>query len=154
MGDEWNRLGSNLALASVMVALTVTLHFWGLVLLTRAVSGGGRRLRAHEGHGRAGLVILLGVFGVFALHTAEIWAYAALYRMLGEIGAFTDALYFSTTAFASLGFGDIVLSPQWRLLSAIEAANGVILFAWSTAFLLTLTRRVGVFNHDWLGHSE
>ena len=152
MSDEWSRLGSNLALASVMVALTVTMHFWGLVLLTRAVSGGGRRLRAHEGHGRAGLVILLGVFGIFALHTAEIWSYAALYRMLGEIRAFTDALYFSTTA--SLGFGDIVLSSRWRLISAVEAANGVILFAWSTAFLLTLTRRVGVFNHDWLGHTE
>lgn len=154
MDDEWGRLGSNLALASVMVAITVMMHFWGLVLLTRAVSGGGRRLRAHEGHGRAGLVVLLGVFGVFALHTSEIWAYAALYQLLGEAGKFTDALYFSTTAFASLGFGDIVLSPRWRLISAIEAANGVILFAWSTAFLLTLTRRVGVFNHDWLGHSE
>lgn len=151
MGDDWGRLGSNIALASVMVALTVTMHFWGLVILTRAVSGGGRRLRAHEGHGRAGLVILLGVFGVFALHTAEIWAYAALYQLLRETANFTDALYFSTTAFASLGFGDIVLSPRWRLISAIEAANGVILFAWSTAFLLTLTRRVGVFNHDWLG---
>lgn len=154
MGDEWSRLTSNLALAGAMVGLTVTMHFWGLVLLTRAVSRGGRRLRAHEGHGRAGLVILLGVFGIFALHTAEIWAYAALYRFLGEAGAFTDALYFSTTAFASLGFGDIVLSPRWRLISAIEAANGVILFAWSTAFLLTLTRRVGVFNHEWLSHAE
>lgn len=154
MDEEWGRLGSNLALASAMVALTVTMHFWGLVLLTRAVSGGGRRLRAHEGHGRAGLVILLGVFGIFALHTAEIWAYAALYQVLGEAEDFTDALYFSTTAFASLGFGDIVLSPRWRLISAIEAANGVILFAWSTAFLLTLTRRVRVFHHDWLGHGE
>lgn len=152
--DEVSRLVSNLALASGMVAVTVTMHFWGLMALTRAVSGGGRRLRAHEGHGRAGLVILLGVFGVFALHTGEIWAYAALYQALGEIRAFTDALYFSTTAFASLGFGDLVLSPRWRLISAIEAANGVILFAWSTAFLLTLTRRVGVFHHDWLGHTE
>jgi hypothetical protein len=154
MHAEWTRLLSNLALASAMVALTVSMHFWGLLLLTRAVSRGGRHLRAHEGHGRAGLVILMSVFGVFALHTAEIWAYAALYQVLGELNAFTDALYFSTTAFASLGFGDIVLSPQWRLISSIEAANGVILFAWSTAFLLTLTRRVGVFNHDWLGHSE
>jgi len=37
-------------------------------------------------------------------------------------------------------YGDIVLSPKWRLISAIEGANGVILFAWSTAFLLTLNR--------------
>lgn len=154
MQAEWGRLISNLALASVMVALTVLLHFWGLVLLTRLVSHGGRQLRAHESHGRAGIVVLLGVFGVFALHTVEIWAYAGLYQLLGEARAFTDALYFSTTAFASLGFGDIVLSSRWRLISAIEAANGVILFAWSTAFLLALTRRLGVFSHDWLGRED
>lgn len=151
MSGEWARLLSNLALAGAMVALTVLMHFWGLVLLTRLVSHGGRQLRAHESHGRAGILVLLGVFGVFALHTLEIWSYAGLYQWLGEARAFTDALYFSTTAFASLGFGDIVLSPRWRLISAIEAANGVILFAWSTAFLLTLTRRLGVFSHDWLG---
>jgi len=154
VSNEWVRLLSNLGLSGAMVALTVTMHFWGLMLLTRMVSGGGRRLRAHEGHGRAGLVVLLGVFGVFALHTSEIWAYAALYKALGEAGDFTDALYFSTTAFASLGFGDIVLSPRWRLISAIEAANGVILFAWSTAFLLALTRRLRIFDHDWLGSVE
>lgn len=143
-------LAANLGAASAMVAATVLMHFWGLTLLTGIVSGGGERLKAHEGHGRAALVILLGVFGVFALHTLEIWSYAALYSVLGETRTFEEALYFSTVTFASLGYGDIVLSPRWRLLSAIEAANGVILFAWSTAFLLTVTRRLNVLEHEWL----
>jgi Ion channel len=145
-------LTANLGAASAMVAATVLMHFWGLTLLTGVVSGGGERLKAHEGHGRAALVILLGVFGVFALHTIEIWSYAVLYRLLGETRTFEEALYFSTVTFASLGYGDIVLSPRWRLLSAIEAANGVILFAWSTAFLLTVTRRLNVLEHEWLKH--
>jgi hypothetical protein len=143
----------NLAVASAMVALTVFFHFWGLIALTRIVSGGSERLRAHEGAGRAALVIVLGVFGVFALHTVEIWLYAALYRVvLVETHSFEEALYFSTVTFASLGYGDIVLSPRWRLISAIEAANGVILFAWSTAFLFTLTRRLNLIERDWLEH--
>lgn len=141
----------NLSIASAMVALTVVGHFWGLIALTRIVSGGSERLRAHEGAGRAALVVVLGVFGVFALHTAEIWLYAALYRVvLIETQSFEEALYFSTVTFASLGYGDIVLSPRWRLISAIEAANGVILFAWSTAFLFTLTRRLNLIERDWL----
>lgn len=141
----------NLSIASAMVALTVIVHFWGLIALTRIVSGGSERLRAHEGAGRAALVVVLGVFGVFALHTAEIWLYAALYRVvLIETRSFEEALYFSTVTFASLGYGDIVLSPRWRLISAIEAANGVILFAWSTAFLFTLTRRLNLIERDWL----
>jgi hypothetical protein len=151
MEAGFGQLLLNLAVASAMVALTVLLHFWGLIALTRIVSGGSERLRAHEGAGRAALVVVLGVFGVFVLHTIEIWLYAALYRVvLIETHSFEEALYFSTVTFASLGYGDIVLSPRWRLISAIEAANGVILFAWSTAFLFTLTRRLNLIERDWL----
>ncbi len=140
---------SNLTLASCMVAATVFIHFWGLLLLTRAVSGGGGRIRAHESHMRAAVVILIGVLGIFMLHTIEIWSYATLYRALGETQSFEEALYFSTTTFASLGPGDVVLSSHWRLISAIEAANSVILVAWSTAFLLTLTRQLKLLEHEW-----
>ncbi len=143
-------LAANLAVASAMVALTVLMHFWGLVTLTRVVSGGHERLKPHEGAHRAAIVVLMGVLGIFALHTSEIWLYAALYRFLGETASFEQALYFSTTTFASLGYGDIVLSPNWRLVSAIEGANGVILFAWSTAFLLTMTRKLNLIEQDWL----
>lgn len=142
-------LASNLAIATVMVSATVLVHFWGLLLLTRALGGGGARIKAHESHARGAIIILMGVFGIFALHTLEIWVYATLYRVLDETGSFIEALYFSTTTFASLGLGDVVLSPRWRLISAIEAANGVILFAWSTAFFLTLTRRLRLLEHDW-----
>lgn len=148
--SELAPLATNLAVASAMVGLTVLTHFWGLVGLARVVGGGGERLRPHEGAHRAAIVVLLCVFGVFALHTVEIWFYAALYRFLGETESFEQALYFSTTTFVSLGYGDIVLSPNWRMISAIEGANGVILFAWSTTFLLTVTRKLNLFEHDWL----
>jgi hypothetical protein len=151
MEADLGQLLLNLAVASAMVALTVLLHFWGLIALMRIVSGGSERLRAHEGAGRAALVIVLGVFGIFALHTAEIWLYAVLYwGVLTETRSFEEALSFSTTTFASIGYGDIVLSPRWRLISAIEGANGVVLFAWSTAFLFTLTRRLNLIERDWL----
>jgi hypothetical protein len=141
---------ANLALSSVMVGLTVLIHFWGLLGLARLMSGGGAHLRPHAGRGRAAALILFVVFGIFVLHTAEIWLYAALYIALGEMATLEQALYFSTVSFASVGYGDIVLSPRWRLVSAIEAANGVILFAWSTAFLLTVTSRLKLLDHDWL----
>ena len=70
--------------------------------------------------------------------------------ILGKASFLEEALYFSTVTFASLGAGDIVLSPRWRLLSAIEAANGVILFAWSTTFLLGVNSRLRLLVHDRL----
>ncbi|MFT3728123.1 MAG: ion channel [Terricaulis sp.] len=145
-------LFQNLALSTFMVALTVLVHLGGLLLLIRTVSGGGARLRAHESKFKAALLILGGVFGVFAIHAVEIWLYAVLYMSLGETPDFERALYFSTTTFSSLGLGDVVLSPRWRMLSAIEGANGVILFAWSTAFLMTLTGQLRLLEHDWFKH--
>ena len=101
-------------------------------------------------------MILIVVFGVFALHTIEIWAYAVVYLELGELGTFEQALYFSTVTFVALGYGDIVLTPNWRVLSAIEAANGVLLIAWSTAFLLSVTVRLKLLEGTigWSGGIE
>lgn len=144
------QLALNLGAATFMVTLTVLIHFWGLLLLTKLMSGAHARLRTHEGRMRQVGMVLLVVFGIFALHTVEIWLYAALYRGLGELHTFEQSLYFSTVTFVSLGYGDVVLSPNWRVLSAIEAANGVILIAWSTAFLLMTTNRLRLIEHEWL----
>jgi hypothetical protein len=143
-------LASNLLVAGAMVAVTVLVHFWGLIALSRVMGRGRGAFGAGRGHAGQAFIILAVVFGIFALHTVEIWLYAALYWLLGEIHAFEGALYFSTVTFASLGYGDIVLSPRWRIVSAIEAANGVILFAWSTTFLLSVTARLKLLEHDWL----
>ena len=99
--------------------------------------------------GRIG-VILFVVLGIFAIHTVEIWLYAAAFWGLGAIGDFESALYFSTATFTTLGYGDIVLDGKWRLFGAIEAGNGLILFGWSTAFLLSVTGRLRMLEHDWL----
>lgn len=140
----------NLLLASAMVTLTVVIHFIGLLALLRTLRSGGRRFHAHESHfGQVSLVLFV-VFSIFAIHTAEIWLYALVYMAIGALGDFESALYFSTVTFASLGYGDIVLDRRWRLFGAIEAANGVILFAWSTAFLLSVMHRLRTLEQDWL----
>lgn len=145
-------LAKNLSLATVLVAATVTIHFFGLTILLRLLRRQGRRFRAHESVFGRGALILVVVFGIFAIHTVEIWLYAFAYYVVGVLQDFETALYFSTVAFASLGFGDVVLDRSWRLVSAIEAANGVILFAWSTAFLLSVMNQLKAFEHDWLEH--
>ena len=55
--------------------------------------------------------------------------------LAGEFDTLEAALYFSTSAFTTLGMGDVVLSDEWRLMGSIEAANGFLLFGWSTAFI-------------------
>ena len=83
-------------------------------------------------------IIITTVLAIFAVHTVQIWVWAAIYIALGELTQLSDALYFSTVTFTTLGYGDITLSVNWRLLSAIEAINGILLFGWSTAFLFAV----------------
>lgn len=144
------QLLSNLGVATVMVLLTVMIHFWGLLLLTYVMSESRHRLRPHESRMHQAALILMVVFGIFALVTIHIWLYAVLFRLLGEVPNFESALYFSTTTFTAVRYGDILLSPRWRLVAAIEAANGVILLAWSTTFLLSVTSRLRMLEHEWL----
>jgi hypothetical protein len=90
--------------------------------------------------GRSGfaLLVLVGVFfGLFILHGVEIWTNATLYY-IGALHSFEDALYFSTATYATIGNVELTLSRTWRILGAIEGANGVILPGWSTAFFLSI----------------
>lgn len=67
---------------------------------------------------------------------AAIWA--LLFRSLGEFANFQTAYYHSLVNFASLGYGDIVMSEKWRLLGALEASNGVLMFGVSAGAMLSL----------------
>lgn len=144
------QLVTELAAATMMVAATTLVHFFGLLLLTRLMTRAHSRLRTHEGAWRQASMILIVVFGIFALHTIQVWLYAVLFRALGEFATFEQALYFSTVSFSTLGYGDLTLSAPWRVLGAIEGVNGLVLIAWSTAFLMSVTARLRLLEHEWL----
>ena len=143
---------ANLVLAAFMVGLTVVVHFAGLLLLMWLLRARGHRFRAHESAIGQGAAIVFVVLGLVGIHTVEIWLYALLYFFQGALPDFESALYFSTTSFTTIGYGDVVLDRQWRLVSAIEGANGLLLFGWSTAFLFSVTARMRTLEHDWLEH--
>ena len=86
-------------------------------------------------------VIVLLIFCATIIESV-IWTMCYLYT--GAIGSLEEALYFSLVTFTTLGYGDIVLSDNWRLLSSIQAVNGIIIFGWSTAILMTTVQRLHV----------
>jgi voltage-gated potassium channel Kch len=137
-----------LLLASAMAVLTVAIHLTGLALLTRALQA-GQRLPAKLRRVPISLLIATAI-GLFAIHTVEIWSYAALYLALQAVPDFEQGLYFSTVTYASIGYGDVVMAKPWRILGAIEGATGVIMLGWSTAFLVSLLAQSRLLSHDWL----
>ncbi len=89
------------------------------------------------------MTFALVILAVFVAHVIEIWIWAIFYHFgasISEIPNLETALYFSTSSFTTVGFGDLVLSEDWRLLSSFEAINGMILFGWSAAFIFTVVR--------------
>jgi voltage-gated potassium channel Kch len=141
---------ANLAFATFMVGLTVTVHFGGLLGLIWILRKSGHRFHAHESAAGQGAAILFVVLGLVAIHTVEIWTYGIAFLAAGALPDLETSLYFSTTSFTTLGYGDVVLDRQWRLLGAIEGANGLLLFGWSTAFLFSVTSRMRALEHEWL----
>lgn len=82
------------------------------------------------------LVVGVLVLIMFLATLIEAGVWAITYVTLDAIAEFEEALYFSTVVYTTLGFGDIVLEEQWRLLSSFEAANGIIMFGWTTALII------------------
>lgn len=68
--------------------------------------------------------------------------WAACYRMMDLFSSIEEALYFSLVTFSTVGYGDVLLGPEHRILSGFEAANGVIIFGWSTALLVATLQKV------------
>ncbi|MFV0591379.1 MAG: potassium channel family protein [Draconibacterium sp.] len=59
-----------------------------------------------------------------------------------DFNKFGDAVYFSLVTFTSLGYGDLTISSPWRMLSGIEAINGIMLIGWSTALMYSLIQKL------------
>lgn len=133
-----------LILSTMMVVLTVVIHGAGVYGIERAI----RVEQAEERHGRIhpmsprGVVFTLTmVLALIILHGIEIWAYAGLFYAIGALPQFDDALYVSTITYATVGYSDLLIPREWRLLVAIEGINGVILLGWSTAVFVSFLGR-------------
>lgn len=75
---------------------------------------------------------------LFIGHVFQVAVWAMLFVKIDEFSDYTTAFYHSMVNFASLGYGDIVMSEQWRLLGAIEASAGVLMFGLSAGVMLSI----------------
>ena len=80
------------------------------------------------------------MLAVAAMLTVAVWIWAVAFRLLGIFGTLEASVYFSLVAFTTLGFGDVLLPQEWRLLSGLSAANGLLMFGLMTAVLVETLR--------------
>lgn len=75
-------------------------------------------------------------------HLLEVGWWALLFILCGEFHEFGSAYYHSAVNYTTLGYGDIVMSPRWKLLGPLEAANGVLLFGVTAAMVFAIIQKL------------
>jgi len=136
---------NEIALGLGMMTLTTMIH---AMFMVSGMEAAGWRL-SHFGRARGQLMKAALVSGLtawmFLAIVIEAWVWALLYLYHPLITTLPDletAYYFSMVTFTTLGYGDVVLIGNWRTLASIQAANGVIVFGWTTALIFVFIQRV------------
>lgn len=129
-------LGSGLLLSSILIAALSA-------ILMEMTFGWGHEWLLREPH-RPKLVVLIAGVSVWVLGviTAGVWLWAFAFLALGVFATLEESVYFSLVTFTTLGFGDVLLPKEWRLLAGMAAANGLLNFGLLTALLVEALRHV------------
>ncbi len=87
-------------------------------------------------------IVALVMSFAFAAHLIEIAVWALLFMVCGEFQKFGAAYYHSAVNYSTLGYGDVIMSPSWKLLGPLEAADGSLMFGVSTAMIFAVILRL------------
>lgn len=129
-------LGSVLVLTSILIA---GVSYWGMEEVLRRLHPWLAR-RPHQP--KLVLVLSLTAVWVLAQMTLGVWIWALALRALGIFGTLEESVYFALVAFTTLGFGDVLLPLEWRLLAGMAATNGLLNIGLTTALMLDSLRSI------------
>ena len=128
-----------------MMVLTIIIH--ALFMVAGAKMAKWRQSHLGKAKTEAMKAALLSGLTVwlFLAIVLEVWLWALLYLYHPLVSTLQDletAFYFSMVTFTTLGYGDVVLTGQWRTQASIQAANGEIIFDWTTALIFYFIQHI------------
>jgi voltage-gated potassium channel len=133
-----------------MIILTVGIHTVGAAWWL--ISLGKRIVKRQQSNQPTRLFrsILSTACVLILLHVLEAFLWALLFMVLparGGLDSLREALYFSMVTFTTLGYGDITLNADWRLLAGVEGMVGIVVFGLTTAMLFAVIQKSWDVSH-------
>ena len=126
-----------------LIVLTVLVHALALVeIQDRVVLQLPLVLHARRSSMVLALLMVVTVLLLTVLHAVEAGAWAGAYVALGARPDIASAMLYSLSAMTTYGHENFFLEDHWRLMGALEALNGMILFGLTTAFLYSIIGEV------------
>ncbi len=130
----------------IVIGFTVTIQAYGTFYLSKKMIQKIDHISHKSFNSDIVKTLIITAAMLLILHFLESFIWAVTYYLLPGITEFDSlekAIYFSLVTFTTLGYGDITISSHFRILSGLEAINGVMLLGWSTTLMLT------VMQHFW-----
>src|SRR5271165_1702033 len=76
------------------------------------------------------------------IHLVEIAVWALFFWWQECLPDAESSFYFSGVTYATIGYGDLVLSKEWRLFGPVEGLTGILMCGLPTAFLFATLSRI------------
>jgi len=134
-----------MSFAAGLVVITVVVHALGLDVLLRTLFR-SKALARTGFRPVTGMVIGLACWLVL-VHALEIVVWGLFYFWRGCLPDVESAIYFSGVTYTTLGYGDVVLPREWRMLAPVEALTAILMCGLSTGLFFAL---VTVWVRNWM----
>lgn len=149
----WGTWNASWIWSLALVAITLAIHAVGIVFLAAAIRLVRVKLISlginYADSAPVMIIVIVAVgLSLAVLHSIESVAWAIVYVWLGALPSPADATLYSVDSMTTRGASGLVLASQWRMMGAMEAGDGMLLFGISTAFLFY------VMLHLWRDQSR
>lgn len=132
-----------ISLGTILLALSALVHTAAIAASIPYFGHLSQRIsKDHWPRLRPAMFLTFGICILVAAHTIQIWTWALVFLMIGSLPDFPTSFYFATVTYTTLGYGDIVLGADARIVATFCAITGLLTFGISTAYLIGILGRV------------
>ncbi|MCP3972853.1 MAG: two pore domain potassium channel family protein [Rhodobacteraceae bacterium] len=125
-----------LAIGSALIVVTILVAGAGFMVMEALLSH-RRAWLSRPPHRPKLLILLCGVvLWILLIATAGVWFWAVTFLWLGLFETLEQAVYFALVVYTTLGYGDVLLPLEWRLLGGMSAINGLLMVITHPPFVV------------------